>query len=603
MCGIAGIVDSEQRFSPEELGHICEKMLNAMTYRGPDDCGIWFSPSNRCVLGHRRLSIIDTSSGGHQPFSHDSNHGLTYNGEIYNYVELKNDLRAQGMRFHSESDTEVLYGGLLTSGVEFLSSIDGMFAFGFYSETSNTLLLCRDRFGEKPLYYVNSGGLFAFASELKALQYIPGFEGAISIDQLSAYLVFQQPPAPHTIYRDVKKLEPGSFLRLNINTKQISLLRYFKFNCYSEYENVVNANSRVGQLEQLMTESIERRLRADVSVGAFLSGGIDSSTTVSIVARKLGKKIDTYSVGFEGVESSEHVKARNIANYLGTQHHELIIQPSEFCEHVDIVASLDEPNSDHSCVPTYLVSKLASRNHKVCLTGDGGDELFGGYDRYFGVMHRAFRNYENLLSNRWKIGQEYLSQRVLIFDEPLLSHFISKAPSLANDLLYQYRSQLDGSNKHYINRFRELDVEFYLPVVLAKVDRMSMLNSLETRTPFLSPSIADFCMSLSQSEMHDTHVGKQILIRLLRRHLPEDYVQTKKQGFGIPPSYDSIKRLLLKRLCDELSSANVQLTNFFDKQQLKYFVDSVIPRLNFYHVWSLLVLELWLQRNTYKAVR
>ncbi len=604
MCGIAGIVDLSQGTTPQYLANAARTMAAAMTHRGSDDSGVWVSPDNRCALAHQRLSIIDTSAAGHQPYVADPEVGLTYNGEIYNYLELRSLLTARGMTFASQSDTEVLYQGLSGMGAEFITYLDGMFAFARYDTSRRELLLGRDPFGEKPLYYALNNGCLIFASELTALTALSDFSMDISAGTIATYLTFQNPPAPLTIASNIRKLRPGHYLRVNHISDLYQQTRYFSFrtatNSRSDGTGRV-AEERVNELESVLTESVERRLRADVSLGAFLSGGIDSSTTVSLIVNQFGRQVDTYSVGFSDVPASEHLEARQISQCLGTRHHELFVSNDDFSGFIDKLALMDEPNADHSCLPTYMVAKLAAQDHKVCLTGDGGDELFGGYDRYFGVLHHAEKNKHKIPTRDWHVGKEYMTRRVLVYDKACLHKLFGKPVYRADDLMLGFQRQLDLNPEPVVNRLRELDIEMYLPVVLAKVDRMSMQHSLETRTPFLSADVARFCSSLSQQEMHDTHQGKKILIELLARHIPRSLIQKKKKGFGISPLESSVKASLLARFKDEISANDCRLGQFIDLPQLRQFAANELPHLGFYHTWTLLLLEQWLKQHRYNV--
>ena len=597
MCGIAGVYDPANRLSADELRRIAQTLGDAMEHRGPDDAGVWLSQDNRCALAHRRLSIIDTSSKGHQPFERDGMQGLSYNGEIYNYLELKAQFSFDEP-FVSSSDTEVLFKGLRKQGIDFLTYLDGMFAFAYYDVARKELLLAIDRFGEKPLYYSHYHGALVFASEMKAFQSLDGFTGHVTRHSVASYLAFQHVPAPRTIFDNVFKLAGGSFLRIDQSlTLQPQTYSHFDAHCKATRDTF---NEQVETLDSLLTQSIERRLRADVPLGAFLSGGIDSSSVVSIVSQKFGRSVNTYSVGFsEG--PSEHEAARDIARHLNTRHHEVVLPSRIFVDSVDKIATMDEPNADTSCVPTYLVSELAAQTQKVCLTGDGGDELFGGYQRYYQVMDKAVGKEAEMAARSWHLGYEYVG-RVTLFNDRDLRSLFGEVPGRTADTLRHFRRGIDISSNAVINRFREYDVHAYLPLVLAKVDRMSMQHSLESRTPFLNPELVSFASQLSEDALYRDGQGKALLRNVLYKYLPENLTQKQKMGFSLDPRNNVAREQIIGRLMDEIASPASELRNVMSATALHDYCDNVLPERGFYNAWGLLVLELFLRNNKYKVI-
>ena len=325
MCGIAGIVDKRGKLGPARLGQLAKEAADRMRHRGPDDFGVWVSPDGRCALSHRRLSIIDVSSAGHQPMVSRTGHSvIAFNGEIYNFLELKGDLKARGAAFRSNSDTEVLLEMLEQQGQEALVRLDAMFALGHYDIDRQELLLARDIFGEKPLYYVDHKDYFAFASELHSLANLPGFDARIDRSTIASYLCFQYVPTPQTIYRSARKLPPASYLTVG-PSGDVTIRPYYRFETSAAEHSVRSLDDLADELEAILLTSLRRRLISDVPLGAFLSGGVDSSTVAALVTKKLGIPLQTFSIGFANHPESEHLDAAAIARMLGTDHRDRVL--------------------------------------------------------------------------------------------------------------------------------------------------------------------------------------------------------------------------------------------------------------------------------------
>lgn len=599
MCGIAGIYDLAGRFGREQLQQLATAMASRLRHRGPDDQGIWLSGDGRCVLAHRRLSVLDVSTAGHQPMvSDDGRHVICYNGELYNFRELRTAAEARGQQFHSHCDTEVWLDGLSHEGSHFLTRADGMFALAFYDNQSGELLLARDPFGEKPLYYALIDGALAFASELSALQLLPGFDATISADQLALYLAFQQAPEPATIYRQVRKLEPGQAMRVG-RQGAAEPFRYCHFDCHDSGQSR-SLDDAADELEALLTSSIQRRLVADVPLGCFLSGGVDSSTVVALITQRLGLPIQTFSIGFAGVAESEHEDAAAIARHLGAQHTSRVIAPAAYLELIDTIAAMDEPNADTSCIPTYLVSALAREQVTVAVTGDGADELFGGYSRYAQCLAAAAGREQQMASRQWHLGRDYYSGRVLVYQEAELRSLFGRVPGALVDKLLAARRFIDLSAAPPLHRLRLSDIRNYLPLVLAKVDRMSMQHALECRTPFLSPDIAAFAARLPAQLLLQDGVAKAVLRRLAARYLPAEWIYRPKRGFSIDPLNAELRQAVSGRLLHRLQRGESRLSALFPADPLRAFVAAELPGLGFYHGWALLLLDLWLERNPWR---
>ena len=595
MCGISGLINKRGRFSREEMAILGVAMADTMVHRGPDDSGVWVSDDDYCVLSHRRLSIIDTSAAGRQPFlSPSGREAITYNGEFYSFLELKDELSQSGVSFHTRTDTEVLLAGLLREGPALLSRIDAMFAFGFYDSGTRELLLARDIFGEKPLYYYDCDAYFAFASELHALTLLPDFDPSIDREAIATFLSLQYLPAPRTIYSRARKLPPGSFLRLRPG-EEARVERYFAFHTAGIRRNQRSLDELAEELEEILLRSLRRRLIADVPLGAFLSGGVDSSTLAALVTRRLNRSLQTFSIGFAGHEDSEHLDAREMARHLGTDHHEQIVSPDMLELGSRIGAVLDEPNGDSSCLPTYLLSQFARQSVTVALSGDGGDELFGGYGRYFVTVDEDDRRRRggSALAG-WKPGEVYLSGRILVYPDAVLGRLLGGMPAGLGADLATAREGIDRDQRPLINVLRELDAANYLPgAVLAKVDRMSMQHSLEVRAPLLGIEVANFAMGLAADDCYAKGQGKLVLKRVARRYIPEAWLNRPKRGFGMPMDRWGAKELLpITR--QRLLASDGKVRGWIDPARLERFLFRQRLDFNAYRVWSLFILENWL---------
>ena len=598
MCGISGILDKEGRIGPDKLCALTAAMANTMQHRGPDDRGLWLSPDKRVALAHRRLSIIDTSAAGHQPMGSPSGRGaITYNGELYNYHQLRAELEQTGVRFTSKSDTEVLLACIERWGTGALPKLDAMFAFGHYDLERRLLLLARDIFGEKPLYYLDTSEYFAFASELHALSVLPGFDASVSIEAIASYLSFQYVPSPATIYRGTKKLPPGSWLSIDAAGK-VRIERYFSFTTSELQKPSRSPNDLADELEDLLVNTLRSRLISDVPLGAFLSGGVDSSTVVAIITKRLGVPLKTYSIGFKRHRDSEHLEAAEVSQHLGSRHHERVLSPDviELGSHIGAV--LDEPNGDTSCLPTYLLSGFARESVKVALSGDGGDELFGGYGRYFNTVDEWTRkNAGDRSLSWWHAGDVYLSNRILVFPDDALAEVMGEIPPAFAAALATMRREITDDPRPLLNVIRELDARTYMPgAVLAKVDRMSMQHSLEVRAPLLGIEIAKFAMRLSAEDCYAGGQGKLVLKCVAERYLPPEWMRRPKRGFGLPMDTWGAQALLpvLRQL---LLDPRCRLAEWIPAVTLRKFVGHLERHFHAYQAWSLFILETWLRTH------
>ncbi len=613
MCGIAGLIDCEARLDDAALAAQVITMRDCLAHRGPDDSGVLVEPGLRLALGHRRLTIVDLTDSGAQPMtSACGRYTIVYNGEIYNAAQLRTTL--PHIRWRGRSDTEALLEHLAVRGVEGIAELNGMFAFALLDRARRELILARDRFGQKPLYYsVGGSGRFAFASELSALRTLPWFDATIDREALAVYLLLQYVHQPRSIHRGARKLPPGCFLRVRLGGDVVveEPQRWFDWSPQPEPETAADdapVESLLDELDDLMTRAVRRRLMSDVPLGVLLSGGIDSALIASAMTRLVDDPVRSFSIGFAGSEESEHLEARRAAGHLGTLHHDEVLDPDILELLPAIAARLDEPLGDSSCLPTFLLARLARREVKVVLTGDGGDELFGGYQRYAETLreqgnlaHRL--RYVASQRRRWSAADAYCSPRFWMFMPETIVEWLGEWPALAARTAEEMRRALADDSRPLIHRMRRVDVHSYLPgAVLAKVDRMTMNHGLEARSPFLDPEVAAFASRLP-ADLCGTAVRLKPMLRdLLARRLPGEWARRPKKGFGLPSSAWSHAAML--DLCDELLLApEARCRDLLDRASLAAWVELQRrpERFSVYQAWTLLVLELWLRNAADEA--
>jgi asparagine synthase (glutamine-hydrolysing) len=593
MCGIAGLFDHGATIGTgEEASRAVRAMAATLIHRGPDGDGLFSDPQGRCVLGHRRLSVIDRSAAGRQPMmSADGRWVVVCNGEVYNFQELRPLLQREGIVLRGRSDTEVLVNSIALWQTGALPRLDGMFAFAAFDTQTGELLLARDPFGEKPLYYVElpRGGL-AFASELQALETLPGFDAEVSVDAMAEVLMFQYVGAPRTIYRSVRKLPPGHWLRAAPG-QGFRIHRYYSFPAETGEPEERSVGDLADELEEILVRSIRRRLVADVPVGAFISGGVDSSTVCALARNKLGRPLKTFTLGFAGNPESEHQTARSFAEHLGLEHHARMLVPADTAILPEIGAWLDEPSADWSCLPVYLLSKLAREHVTVALSGDGGDEMFAGYSWYFPPLETERTASGSAVP--WRADPAYTAG-LLMTGESVIAELFGGLPTVLAERLEQIRAQINQPSPGLAFRLRRNEVENYLPgAVLAKVDRMSMRHSLEVRTPFLQTELALFAARLPARALYGSGRGKLVLREVAYRHLPRELIDLPKRGFGLPgPDWGGAEiRSGARQL---LLSEESRLRLCLGREILHAFVqrDSDTHQL-----WTLAMLESWLRHH------
>lgn len=555
MCGILGVASRAPVEKREWLIAGCD----ALKHRGPDDAGQWWSADGRVGFGHRRLSIVDLSPGGHQPMHYaDGELAITFNGEIYNYVELKKQLIATGMQFRTESDTEVLLAAYKVFGTECLAHLNGMFAFAIFDAKRRRVFLARDRAGEKPLYYAVRDGTVHFASELKALLVNGMVEARVDHDALDQYLTLGYVPSPACIIKGARKLAPAHAMTFDVDTGDVRVWPYWELPAPPE-PGAVKMEDLVEELDGLLEDAVRRQLVADVPVGVLLSGGVDSSLITAMAARA-GREVKTFSVTFSGFGTfDESAHARLIARHFDTTHMELdagVIQPSILPR---LARQFDEPMADSSMIPTNLVSHLVRQHCTVALGGDGGDELFGGYLHYSRLLwtrdrvRRIPRPLRKLVASAairtlpvGLKGRNWLSSLGADMDSgvPRIGAFFD---SRSRDRLFDGRLPAAGVAEclwdegvpdvpDFADRASRMDWLNYLPGdILCKVDRASMLESLEVRAPLLDYRVVEFAFSKVPTYLKTSNNDRKILLKeLARRVLPPEFDFVRKQGFSVP---------------------------------------------------------------------
>ena len=653
MCGIAGVLDVEVSRSSEQLHACTRQMIDSLTYRGPDDSGVWVDSEAGIALGHRRLAILDLSPAGAQPMaSACGRYVLVFNGEIYNFQDIRNDLGACGAapEWRGHSDTEVLLAAVRRWGIEAaVQRCVGMFAFALWDRKQRSLHLARDRLGEKPLYYGWFDDTLLFGSELKALRAHPSWRGEIDRDALALFLRHCYVPAPYSIIRGVSKLSPGTILTIR-SDDSAAARRDARPIPYWSARSIVRSGvanpivqaetEAVDTLEQLLRESVRHQMVADVPVGAFLSGGIDSSVVVALMQAESTRAVKTYTIGFHEQAYDEAGHARAVARHLGTDHTELYVTPAEAMAVIPRLPELyDEPFSDSSQIPTFLICQLARRHVTVSLSGDGGDELFAGYNRYFwgrniwrtigwmpnrlrkiaasvcevaswdrfrALVDAVGRRVPAAVAVRTPIDKLQKLAEVLTVRSPdemyyrLISHW--KEPSTVVRESREPPTLLTESNApdgiDFTQRMMYLDMLTYLPDdILVKVDRAAMGVSLETRVPLLDHRLVEFAWRVPLSMKIRGGQGKWLLRQVLYRYVPRQLVERPKMGFGVP--IDHWLRGPLRDWGESLlDEQRLRVEGFFNPKPIREkWGEHVSGHRNWqYYLWDVLMFQAWYER-------
>ena len=617
MCGIAGIVDGrpEARVDQPTIHRMCQTIV----HRGPDDEGIFVKGGTG--LGMRRLSVIDLS-GGHQPvFNEDRTVWVVFNGEIYNFPQLRRELENQGHRFYTNSDTEVIVHLYEDLGADCVQKLRGMFALALYDEKRRCLLMARDRLGKKPLHYALANGRLLFASEIKAILAVAPDLVEVNAQALLDYLYFGYVPDPITAFTSIQKLPPGNLLRFENGA--ISIRQYWDLPAYDTYFPK-SEEECLEELERRLFEATRIRLISDVPLGAFLSGGVDSSIVVAMMARASSGPVKTFSIGFAQDEFNEAHYARLVATKFGTEHHEMILNPDVVQTVEHLTSSLEEPFADSSMLPTYYVSQMARQHVTVALSGDGGDEIFAGYNRY--RIHASRQIFEHI--PEWtrtlyrnqvfphlpvSVRKNKLSYNIslpwqdryvdgLSFvpaferEQPLLSDGFRKVLYAGDDpgnVLRRYFSHAPAQDP--VSQMLYADTKTYMVAdVLTKVDRMSMLNSLEVRVPILDHEVVEWAASLSSAYKLRGRRQKYILFKLAERlGVPREALHRRKQGFALP--LDHWMRHELKDMLMVLIEPRTLQRGYFEPSGIRKLMDDHLHRGRDVsgRLWRLLMFELW----------
>jgi asparagine synthase (glutamine-hydrolysing) len=643
MCGIAGLWEQRGRTAPDALAAGAKAMTDTLRYRGPDAGGVWLDREAGLALGHRRLSIIDLSPAGAQPMvSSCGRFVISYNGEVYNADELRADLEAAGRRFRGHSDTEAIVEGAAIWGVEAtVKRLIGMFAMALWDRRDRILYLVRDRLGIKPLYWTEFDGRLLFGSELKALRADRSWAPELDRDTLLSYLRFGYVPAPDTIYRGAHKLPPGTILRASQGSAPL-ITPYWSLHDIAQQGQSArfsgNEDEAAEALDTLLRDAVRRRMVADVPLGAFLSGGIDSSTVVALMQAQSARPVRTFSIGFHEAEFNESENAAAVARHLGTEHTELYAEPRHARDVIPQLADMyDEPFADSSQMPTYLVSKMTRAHVTVALSGDGGDELFAGYTRYFrgeglwrtleatprSLRALAARGIWALPPAAWTaLGDTIPEQRrpaqfgdkmhklagvlagepeASAFYRQIVSHWADPSALVRNarerpGLLEDAR--IRSLVPDFVERMQYLDTLTYLPDdILTKVDRASMAVSLEARVPLLDHRVVAFSWSLPPAMKVGNGIGKRLLRRVLDRYVPRDLIDRPKKGFTVP--LDRWLRVELRGWAESLlDRRRLERDGILDATAIRQrWTEHLAGKRNWQaSLWTVLMFQAWKER-------
>lgn len=587
MCGIAGIVHTDGK--PVD-SRTLEAMTLSIKHRGPDGQGTIIK--GQLGFGHRRLSIIDLATGAQPMCNEDGSVWITFNGEIYNFMELRDFLINRGHQFKTHCDTESIIHAYEEWGDDCVTKFRGMFAFGITDLKKHRLFLARDHLGIKPLYFTRQNKTIAFASELQALRQVPNLKFSMDINSVDKYLLLQYIPAPSTIYTNVQKLPPASCISFDFNGETRGIREYWRFSF--QPDNTRTEQDWLADMDTALRDSVKDHLVSDVPFGAFLSGGVDSSATVAYMAQIMDKPVKTFSIGFEESEYDELSYAKQVANRWQTEHHVEIVKPDAAAILPDLVSHYGEPFADSSAIPTYYVCKMARKHVPMVLSGDGGDEIFAGYRTYQGWMASTENAENNWLLNRW------------------INNHVGQIRQNDRDRLWQFGLRPSGGLQVLQNAFRgaldygfsqiaqHLDINIYLPgSILAKVDIASMMHGLEVRTPLVDVRFFEFAARIPQKfnlalNSDSEWEGKLLLKKLLLKFYPSDFVHRPKMGFSVPmEKWFGVNGKLGYLVKDKILAADSPLNTIFDRKHLSAFANNISGNT----IWILIFLDEWMRQN------
>ncbi|MBP9110827.1 MAG: asparagine synthase (glutamine-hydrolyzing) [Pyrinomonadaceae bacterium] len=624
MCGITGWVNLEKSKSNNHTEAVLHSMCERILHRGPDSEGLWMDDT--VALGMRRLSIIDLHTGDQPVYSEDKSVVAMINGELYNYREVRADLEKRGHKFRTQTDVEIVPHVYQIYGDDLVDHINGMFAISLWDTAKKKLILARDRFGEKPIYYGVFDGKLLYASEPKAIFAHPSVKAELNLDALRHYLSYDYVPAPHSIYKGIFKL-PAAHI-LTVENGEIKTRRYWNVS-WEKSEKPASLNNAAAELRELMSDAVRMRLVADVPLGILLSGGVDSSAIAAFAVQHATEKVKTFSIGFEEDSFDESKYARQVSHHLGTEHYEATLSVGTAADLITEIGTwLDEPLSDGSLIPTFMLSRFVRHHVTVALGGDGGDELFAGYPMYFGhkvaEMYSAVPGFirsgmiepvvKSLPVSTKNLSFEYRAKRFVRSSNYDLitrhhswfgSFSIEEQTALltpevreqtSNDIYRGAREMLeqcDATNE--IEQMQYLDMNFYMAEdILTKVDRASMAVSLETRAPFLDPRIGQFAASVPLDYKLRGSKGKYILKKSLEGLLPDEILHRKKKGFGIPIA-EWLKGRLSPLMHDLLAPERLKEQGLFNAEYVQILIAEHEKGIASHHkqLWTLLVFQLW----------
>ncbi|MDX1760581.1 MAG: asparagine synthase (glutamine-hydrolyzing) [Christiangramia sp.] len=633
MCGINGLLTKRNK-SEEKVSKLLSKMNHEIIHRGPDQDGFFVRERQTTVVGMamRRLSIIDLSTGEQPMYSQDGTVALVFNGEIYNYPVLKQMLIEKGIDFRTTSDTEVILRLYEVYGVGAFGMLDGMFAFSIFDEKVDKLYVARDFFGEKPLYYSNSTDQIIWASELKSIITVKEQIPKISRNGLNLYFRLTYIPAPYTIYENIYKLEANSYLEMDCETLSLEV-KTIPQEFHKNIDPEISFEEAKKKTHDMVNESVKSRSLADVPLGTFLSGGVDSSVVSLALANQTSNRIDTFSIGFEKKSFDESDKSRTVANLIKSNHHEFIISVNDLKQNIDeILLNFDEPFADSSSLPTYLVANKTRQHVKVALTGDGGDEVFGGYNKYYigklnakytnlvpESLHNSFKTLTNSLlstshdkrGNRFKMkkmlhaidykNKFYLNIVSLGYQDEELSKILVSTHYQEDSFSY-YEGKIGTDNKT-LTDFRNIDRILSLEGdLLVKVDRTSMLTSLESRAPFLNKSLWNFTSQLPESYLIKGWNKKFLLKESFKDYFPEGFLDKSKQGFGVPVG-DWLRGYLSSELRSYIEPEFLKVQNIFQIESITELVNDHLSGKedNTFKIWTFFCFQKW-YKNTFLKI-
>lgn len=629
MCGIAGLVD----FSGHSDLNALKKMTDVLFHRGPDDGGYYFEGFERADvgLGHRRLSILDLSNHGHQPMAFD-HLTMVYNGEVYNFKEIRTDLEKLGFSFDSNSDTEVILKAYHQWGVEAVHRFNGMFAMAIFDSLKQTLTLIRDRAGVKPLYWYQKDGLFMFASELKSFHEHPAFQKELNHDGLTLFLQYGYIPQPHTIFNHTHKLQAGHILELSTENAQLNIQKYWDvIDCYNQPKLAISEQEALDETERLLKSACEYRMVSDVPVGMFLSGGYDSSAVTALLQSERSEKLKTFSIGFHEEKFNEAHHAKKVAEHLGTDHTEYYCTQKDALEILPSLSEIwDEPFADNSVIPTTLVSRLAREQVTVSLSADGGDEVFGGYDKYIQSAHYhqlfdkipgrsllakylahvspektgldfVIRNFSGKYHRTLSIMSANSQNQAMQNFQKIFSD--SEIPKVLKDYSVQLKTDFDdfvllNLDLSDLEKMMAIDFKTYqLDDILTKVDRATMSVSLEGREPLLDYRLIEFVARLDPTLKIKNGNKKYLLKKITHKYLPDTIMDRPKMGFSVP-IVDWFRWELSVYFDEYLSPSFLKQQGLFKVEALISMKDKYLAGDAFFigKLWTILVFQMWYKR-------